>query len=393
MMSSDLHKLCARLICVGFDGLTVPREMDDLLRDGVGGAVLFARNVDSPQQVADLNADLKRRSRVPLMTCVDHEGGRVRRLRAGFSSIPSMRELGRACMDVVKRSASPQPETRTPKPSATDRGLWLAKAIGTILGQEVRAVGFDVDFAPVLDVDTNPKNPVIADRSLGPDPQLVARLGVELIRAIQAEGVAACGKHFPGHGDTWLDSHHELPKLEHDRARLDAVELVPFAAAARAGAASMMTSHIVFPKLDPTYPATLSPLILHKLLREEFQYDGVVFTDDMEMKAIADHFGFEDAVIRTVEAGADVVTICHSHTLQRRAIEALVKAVESGRLPRERVEQSVGRISRLCAKFVRGPERNDLSVLDTPEHRSTVDRIARINEAIHAGPDPTESWR
>lgn len=392
MNSTDTHKLCARLICVGFDGLSVPREMDDLLRAGVGGVVLFARNVDSPQQVADLNADLKRRCRTPLMTCVDHEGGRVRRLRAGFSSIPSMRELGRACVDVVKRSGNPQSEVRNPK-SQTDRGLALARGIGTILGQEVRAVGFDVDFAPVLDVDTNPKNPVIADRSLGADPQLVARLGVELIRAIQAEGVAACGKHFPGHGDTWLDSHHALPTLDHDRPRLDAVELVPFVAAARAGAASMMTSHIVFPKLDPTYPATLSPLILHKLLRVEMHYEGVVFTDDMEMKAIANHFGFDDAVVRTVEAGADVVTICHSHSLQRRAIEVLVKAVESGRLPRSRIEESVARIDKLCANFVRGPERNDLSVLDSPEHRSTVERISRINDAIHVGADPTESWR
>jgi beta-N-acetylhexosaminidase len=362
---SDLERLAARMIAVGFDGLTIPDPLDALLRRGIGGVVLFARNVQHPRQVAELNADLKRRAINPVMLCVDHEGGRVRRLRAGFSPIPSMRELGRT------------------------RSVDLARRIGTIIGQEVRAVGFDVDFAPVLDVDTNPKNPVIADRSLGADPALVARLGASLVDAIQSQGVAACGKHFPGHGDTWIDSHHDLPRLDHDRTRLDAVELVPFRACTHA--ASMMTSHIVFTKFDPTYPATLSPLVTKHLLRDEISYEGVIFTDDMEMKAIASFFGFDEAVIRAVEAGADVITICHSHQLQSRAIDVLIRAVEAKRLRREDLERSVSRIERLCAAYVRpAPDVIDLSVLDAPDHHAVIEQITRETQTQI---DPTEAWR
>lgn len=362
---TDLERLAARMIAVGFDGTALPASLDALLRRGIGGVVLFGRNVQSPEQVAELNAEIKRRAPNPVMLCVDHEGGRVRRLRAGFSPIPSMRELGRT------------------------RSVDLARRIGTIIGQEVRAVGFDVDFAPVLDVDTHPKNPVIADRSLGSDPQLVATLGAALIDALQAQGVAACGKHFPGHGDTWLDSHHDLPQLDHNLDRLEAVELVPFRACTHA--ASMMTSHIVFTQFDPTYPVTLSPLVMKRFLRDEIGYEGVVFTDDLEMKAIADHFGFDEAVVRAVDAGSDVITICHTLDRRYRALEVLVKAVESARLSRSRLEQSVARIEALCANFVRpAPARIDLSMLDSPEHRSVIEQIARETQA-HV--DPTEAWR
>lgn len=378
-MSATIASLAARMLCAGFDGPSVPSEMAALLRAGLGGAVLFARNVVSPQQVAELNRSIKQIARGPVMICVDHEGGRVRRLRAGFSSIPSMRELGRA---VVALSGSDH--------HLTPEALSLAHDIGTIIGQEVRAVGFDVDFAPVLDVDSNPDNPVIADRSLHADPHVVAQLGAALIDAIQAEHVAACGKHFPGHGDTSLDSHHALPRLEHDLRRLEQIELAPFAACAHA--ASMMTSHIVFSHLDPVYPATLSPRVLQALLRDRLGFDGVVFTDDMEMKAIASHFGFDDAVVRAVEAGSDVLTICHHHERQLRAIEVLVKAVEAGRLTRERLEQSVARIDRLCAGFVRSADHPiDLSVLDSDEHRRTIERVTTATE--QAALDPTEAWQ
>ncbi|MFT3788534.1 MAG: beta-N-acetylhexosaminidase [Tepidisphaeraceae bacterium] len=364
---ASLEHLVARLVCIGFDGLEVPRETQDLLASGVGGLVLFGRNIETPAQVAELTTKLKRMARAPLMMCVDQEGGRVRRLRTGFSPVPSMRELGK---------------TRSPE---------LARSIGALIGRELRAVGFDVDFAPVLDVDSNPLNPVIADRSLGNDPQMVAQLGVEVIRGLQSQGVAACGKHFPGHGDTSLDSHHRLPVLDHGWDRLSDVELVPFAAAVNAGSAAMMTSHIVFPRFDPIHPATLSPLVLDHFLRDRLGFDGVVFTDDMEMKAIADHFGFDDSIVRAIDAGADVITICHSAELQRRAIDVLARAVATRRLSIERIQQSVRRIDTLCSRYVRGPQPTNLGPLDSPEHRAILGKVAKA--ATQPQLDPTTAWQ
>lgn len=327
----EIETLAAGMLCVGFAEKTVPDSLVELLGRGVRSVVLFARNVESPAQVRALTDEIRAKAPGPVMICVDQEGGRVRRLRDGFTPIASMRELGQT-----------NDET-------------LAFEVGRILGVECRAVGFDVDFAPVLDVDTNPKNPVIADRSLGSDANRVATLGAKLIAGLQSANVAACGKHFPGHGDTSQDSHHDLPRLDHDLSRLRSVELVPFAAAVKAGVASMMTSHIIFSPLDSKRPATLSPLVLDAILRREMNFDGVVFTDDMEMKAIANHFGVEASCVEAVNAGADVVTICHSLDRQHAAIETLAKAIESGAISRERAKQSTRRIDTLIERFVKAP--------------------------------------
>lgn len=350
-------QLAARMVCVGLDGSKLSAAGRDLLARGVGFVVLFARNVQTPRQVADLIGEIKSSAPRTVGLCVDQEGGRVRRLREGFTHVPSMRDVGHAAM----RSEDPADDT--------------AREVGAILGREIRAVGFDVNFGPVLDTDTNPLNPVIADRSLSRDANVVAHLGCDLIDGMQIDaGVAACGKHFPGHGDTSQDSHYALPRLDHDLQRLHDVELVPFVAAARAGVASMMTSHIIFSPLDDQMPATLSPAVLDGLLRKEIGYDGVVFTDDMEMKAIASNFDFDESVIRTIEAGADVVTVCHTPEKQHRAIDLLTAAIESGRISRERALQSVRRIERLHATFVR-PVDFDSGVLNCAAHRERVSQI------------------
>ena len=350
-------QLAARMVCVGLDGTELSDAGCQLLNRGVGFVVLFARNVQTPRQVATFIGQIKSCASQTVGLCVDQEGGRVRRLRDGFTHVPSMRDVGHAAM------------------RNDDHDEPIAREVGAILGREIRAVGFDVNFGPVLDTDTNPLNPVIADRSLSRDANVVAHLGCDLIDGMQADaGVAACGKHFPGHGDTSKDSHYALPRLDHDLQRLHDVELVPFVAAARAGVASMMTSHIIFTPLDDQMPATLSPAVLTGLLRREIGYDGVVFTDDMEMKAIASFYDFDEAVIRTIEAGADVVTICHSPDKQHRAIDLLAAAIESGRLSRDRVMQSIRRIDRLHAQFVRDVE-FDPGVLNCVAHRATVSRI------------------
>jgi beta-N-acetylhexosaminidase len=295
---------------------------------------------------------------------VDQEGGRVARLRAahGFTELPPMRALGRTG-DVA-----------------------LARDLGALLGRELRAVGVDQDYAPVVDVDSNPLNPVIGDRALSADPAVVARLGVALALGIQAEGVAACAKHFPGHGDTSQDSHLDLPRLPHGIERLRAVELPPFAALARAGVAAVMTAHVVFEAIDPGRPATLSAAAL-RLLRDECGFRGAVLSDDLEMKAVAANFPLEEAVPDAVNAGVDGLLVCRTPEVQHRAIDALRRAVERGRVPAERLQAARSRIAALLGWAGPPPEpRQVRGRLRTEVHLALA---ARVPSAPSSGSDPT----
>jgi beta-N-acetylhexosaminidase len=368
---TDLARDVARMFCIGFDGTSVPEPVKALLKRGVGSAALFSRNVESPAQFAGLCAQLKHLAGKPFIIGIDQEGGRVRRLRGQFSDVPSMRDLGKTGDEA------------------------LAEQVGQVLARESRAMNVDLIFAPVLDVDTNPKNPIIADRSLGRDPKLVTKLGVALIRGIQSTGVAACGKHFPGHGDTWQDSHLTLPMLEHGMSRLDQVELPPFEAAVKAGVATIMTAHVVFKDVDPKYPAMMSQTIVDGILRTRLGFDGVLISDDMEMKAIASNFGIEDAIVRGANAGIDLFAICHSQELQNRAIDALIHGVESGQVPRARIEQANRRLDKLCRQYVKDPvDSPDLSLIGCEAHRQVVERVrAAAGTAATAQADPTQQWR
>jgi beta-N-acetylhexosaminidase len=232
-----------------------------------------------------------------------------------------------------------------------DGDLERVRDAARTLARGVRALGFNQDYAPVLDVDTNPDNPVIGDRSFSRDPQAVAERGAAFIQAMQAEGVAACGKHFPGHGDTQTDSHLELPRLEHDLARLEAVELPPFVEAVKAEVASIMTAHVLFPALDPEHPATLSEKVVGPLLRERLGFEGVIVSDDLEMKAVADNYAIEDSAVRAIRAGCDQLLICHDVELQARAHAALVKAVEGGTLDRGRLLEAASRVAKMKADY------------------------------------------
>jgi beta-N-acetylhexosaminidase len=359
----DLERAVARMFAVGFDGKTLTPSLEKLLDRGVGAVALFSRNVESPQQVARLCYDIHNRAGRPILIGIDQEGGRVARLRDGFTPIPSMRALG-AMADEK-----------------------LAEKIGRLLAAELRAVNIAMDFAPVMDVDSNPANPVIGDRSFGPDPALVAKMGVALLRGLQAEGVAACAKHFPGHGDTSTDSHFELPSLSHPASRLQQVELPPFAAAIEAGVAAVMTAHVVFDAIDPENPATLSRAVLTDLLRQQLKFEGLIFSDALEMRAISDRFAIEETVIRGANAGLDVLAICENPDLQNRAIDALSSGLRSGKVTEEIVYNANVRIERLVRQYVRPAVENpDLSVLNSPEHRAMVEQIA----ALPVGPDPTE---
>ena len=365
---SELERAVARMFCVGFPGLEPPRDFASLVDRGVSGAILFKRNVESPAQFAALCGKLKRDAGRPFLTSIDQEGGRVMRLRDPFTPVPTMRAVGQA--------GDPA----------------LARKLGEVLGRELRAVNVDVDFAPVLDVDTNPANPVIGDRSFGRTPQLVSKLGCALLEGLQAAGVAACGKHFPGHGDTAQDSHVDLPRLPHTLARLAEVELPPFEAAIRAGVASIMTAHVIFEPLDPKYPATMSRPAMDGILRDRMGFDGVVISDDLEMKAIADHFGLEEAVVRGANAGVDLFLVCHHAEVQHRAIDLLVKAVERGDVPRSRIDEAGRRVSTLVSRYVKPALDGPLpALIGCAAHREVCDEVRRRSEAVAVGRDPTEA--
>jgi beta-N-acetylhexosaminidase len=349
---SDLAERAARLLTLGFPGKALDTETSRLLELGVGGVVLFSRNVEAPAQVAELTRELKRHATAPLLVAVDQEGGSVARLRAGFTRLPAFRVLG-------------------------DGGdAALARALGHITGTELAAVGIDWDFAPVLDVDTNPENPVIGARSLGRDPERVAELGIAFAQGLLDAGVAPCGKHFPGHGDTRQDSHRELPRLPHELERLERIELVPFARAVAAGVPSLMTAHIVFEALDREQPASMSPTVVAGLLRKKLGFEGVVVTDDLEMKAIADHFAIEEVAVRALTAGVDVLLVCHDAELARRAIDAIVRAVKSGAVAEEILNAATRRVSAFARRFARPPlEHVDLTLVGSERHRALVERV------------------
>src|SRR5688500_5298334 len=282
-------------------GTVVPVELRSLAKEfDLGGVILFGRNIEAPEQVAELSADSEALGRtMPAWVSVDQEGGRVARLKEPFTKWPPMAALGRA----GKQSEA------------------LAERFAKALAEELLAVGITLDYAPVLDIHTNPKNPVIGDRALAERAEDVAKLGRVIIRGLQGAGLAACGKHFPGHGDTSTDSHFELPLVEHPPDRLAAVEYVPFRAGIEAGLAAIMTAHVLVPSLDPDRPATLSPGIVQSVLKGALQFDGMVFSDDMGMKALAATWRLPDATVAALQAGVDVVLLCNS--TQDEQVEAL----------------------------------------------------------------------
>lgn len=334
---SELEQAAARMFGVGFTGIRVPDEMLRLIERGVGGAILFKRNFETGQQFADLCAALKTLASRPFFNGIDHEGGRVVRLGFPFTAIPNMRTVGR----------EGTPDT--------------ARQMAESIGRELRAANIDMNFAPVLDVDTNPDNPVIGDRSFGADAPLVAEMGAAWIGGLQSAGIAACGKHFPGHGDTIQDSHLHLPRLPHSIERLEQIELPPFAAAIRAGVAAIMTAHVVFEAIDPGVPATMSRAVLTGLLRERLGFQGVIISDDLEMKAIANHFALRDVITRGIHAGVDLFLICHTPELQNTAIDIVIDGVERGDISREQIDSAGRRLDILFSKYVRPAQPGTLS--------------------------------
>ena len=339
-----------QVVMAGFDGPVVDEQVREALKLGVAGFILFSRNIENPEQTAELIAEIRslaagRR----LLFAVDQEGGRVARLKAPATVWPPMRVLG-----------------RTGRPD-------LAERFGRLIGRELAALGFDLDFAPVVDVDSNPANPVIGDRSFGADPRVVAEMGAAVIRGLQAAGVWACAKHFPGHGDTDLDSHTHLPAVPHDRRRLEEVELPPFRAAVAAGVAAVMTAHLVVETIDAGQPATLSPRVL-SILRNELGFTGVIVTDDLEMKAIADRYPMGEAAVAAAAAGADLVLVCHRLDRLEEVVRGLYDAHLNDRLPPLRLHEMRERLQRTMMRFPE-PTRRQPKIVGCDEHQAFAREI------------------
>lgn len=365
---SDLARICGQLVVGGFDGTSLPEEVARELRAGRrAGAILFRRNLEYRddrvvlEQVAGLNASIVAAAGddSPPFLAVDQEGGRVARLKAPVLELPAMRQL------------------------AAHGDLALTQSAAEQLGRELGALGFNLDFAPVMDVDSNPDNPIIGDRSFGRDPRTVMRHGVAFIRGLQSVGVLACAKHYPGHGDTSVDSHLDLPVVEGDAARLAQVELPPFRAASGAGVATMMTAHVVYRGLDAAVPATFSRRICTEILRNEIGFEGVLFSDDLEMGAIAKHGAIEDAAVRAVSAGCDVLLVCSDLDAQARTHEALVREAERDASFAARCREAAERsrsVRRLAPPRPEGDARRLRSIIGTPGAHDLAERIAREAE-------------
>ena len=361
-MSRYVRRRVGQLVMAGFSGSTIPDDLRLVAREfGLGGVVLFDRNVEAPQQIAELAYEAQKlSSELPLWVSIDQEGGRVARLREPFTVWPPMQTLGRSGEATLTRQ--------------------FAKA----LAAELLTVGISLDFAPVLDVHTNAGNPVIGDRALSENANTVAHLGGEMIAALQAGGVAACGKHFPGHGDTTVDSHHGLPVVDHGHDRLREVELVPFREAVARDVAMIMTAHVLYPALDPDVPATISSRIVSGLLRDEMGFGGVVATDDMSMRGIAEGRSIDSSSVEAIAAGCDMVLLCEpSVEKQMATLEGIIHAVEGGGLSLTRVEDALTRGRKVKERFLsqmpdwRPPPPQGMERLGCDEHVAVAASMRR----------------
>lgn len=375
----SLDEKIGQMFIVGFEGYEPNDSLRKMIMNNyVGGVILFRRNIKNPEQllglinsiksinsvdIADTGAipadDTAMRNtvdtsngcgRIPIFISVDEEGGSVSRMPVQYKAIPS-------CLSIGKINDAE-----------------LSYNIGGLLAKEVKSVGFNMNFAPVLDIWSNPQNTVIGDRSFGSTAEIVSSLGVQTMKGLSGGGVIPVVKHFPGHGDTVVDSHIGLPEVEYNMERLKSFELVPFQAAIENKADAVMIAHILMNSIDAENPSTLSKAVITDLLRDRMGFDGVVITDDMTMGAILKNYNVGDAAVKSVAAGSDIILVCHGFDKQQEAIDALRAAVNVGVIPEERINESVYRILKLKGKY-------DLS--DEPVNFVDVDGVnEKIDELI-----------
>ncbi len=349
------REMIGALFVLGLDGRSLSRAAQEVFdRYKVGGAVIFQRNVSDVVQTWELTRALRKRR---MVVGIDHEGGRVNRLPGPVTATPPMAGLGLA------------------------RSERLAEDLGGVHGAELAALGFQVDYAPVLDISVNPLNRVIGDRAISNDPAVVGSLGAAYLRGLGAWGIQGCAKHFPGHGAPREDSHVSLPEAALDTATLEQVHAAPFRDAIRAGVPMVMTAHVVYPAWDRR-PATLSRVAVTERLRGDLGFDGVVVTDDLQMAAVAKGWDVADRVLLALEAGVDQLMICHGLDVQVAALDAVYKAVDGKLIRRERLEESYARIQRMQKEAKRAaPAKNRdelMAALGCEAHREISGSIPSL---------------
>jgi len=359
----SVKELIGQHMIIGVAGHSLNSEEKKFITEnGIGGVVLMGRNCAEPKQIRDLCAEVqslrhKMTDKVPLFIGIDMEGGRVHRLKPPFTQWPPLKKIG----DLDAPTA--------------------AFHFTQKLGAELMAIGINLDFAPCIDVYTNPKNTVIGDRAISSDPYQVEKMSSALVRGFIKSGVISCVKHFPGHGNTIVDSHEELPVEESDLKRLHEVELVPFKKALRSRTEMVMTSHILFKNIDPKWPVTFSELFLKKMIREEFKYRGLIITDDLDMKAMLNHYTREQIPVNALKAGADLLLYCNDATSPVIAVEAIMTAVAQGQLNKSDLENSRARILDLKKIKLLQPDPRPIDeammVIGCEEHLSLAASIAR----------------
>lgn len=357
--SMSLEEKIGQLMIVGFDGITINDRVIAFIEEiKVGGFILFARNIVDENQTLDLLNQLKEANSnndIPLFLSIDEEGGTVSRLPKSFLQLPGAMTVG----------------------NKNNRDI--SYDFGMILGKRVKSLGFNIDFAPVLDINSNPNNPVIGNRAFGTTIDPVVSSGIEVMRGIRDSEVIPVGKHFPGHGDTNVDSHINLPTVDKTIEELMSFELIPFKEAIGENMEMLMIAHILYPRIDERYPATMSPKIIQEVLRDDLSYDGVVVSDDMTMGAIVKNFSLEDGVLSFLKSGGDMALICHGEDNPKLVFERIKTAVEAGELTEEEINRKVYRILKLKNDYK--IEDNIIDFIDIDSlNNETKEIIHRINE-------------
>lgn len=336
---SELDANIGQLFMAGMPGTDLDSDTEALIRDrNIGGIIFFARNIEDPLQLVRLSRDLQKKAMEsqgrPLFLAVDQEGGRVARLKEPFTLFPGNEAIGRDA-----------------------RAEERAEEFGRTTAAEMRLVGLNMDLAPVVDVPRGEPEKHLRGRTFGQDPEQVARLGRTVLRALQDNGVMAVAKHFPGLGRADLDPHFQLPRIEADPEEMEAVNLRPFRAAVAAGVAGIMTSHALYPRLDPERPATLSRAILTGLLRDSLGFEGLILTDDLEMGAVAEVWGVAGAAAEAFAAGADVLLVCEDQAGVHEGVERIRSRLLRGEIPQQRLVRAHERIKAAKARYLAHPRR------------------------------------
>lgn len=327
----SLNEKIGQMLIVGFDGQNINENIKSLILDNhVGGVIFFSNNVESLEGVINLINEFKKintSNKFPLFIAVDEEGGSVSRTPNEFLAIPSAQYIGAFDDENINYN------------------------IGKIIADELKQQGYNMDFAPSLDILSNPYNTVIGDRSYGETSDIVSRLGIKTMEGIRDSSIVSVIKHFPGHGDTDVDSHYGLPLVEKSLAELKELELIPFENAIKAGADAIMISHILLTKIDSENPATMSKEVITNVLRENMEFDGVVITDDMTMGAIIENYDIGEASVKSINAGADIILVCHGYENELNVINSIKNAVKNNIISEERINESVYRILKLKEKY------------------------------------------